>query len=288
MTVSTMCSPLTQLTPISLGELNEVAALQTRVDRKYVVRAEDLDGLISRVEPQARVLQIGEIRCFAYDSVYFDTPDRTSYLLAARRRRRRFKVRTRTYVDSSQCWLEVKTRGPRGSTIKNRLPYECSDRATLVPGRWFVDSIFAQESVRGGEEMPLFPSLITRYHRTTLFLPSTTSRATIDTELSWEDPDGRQMRVPGLVIVETKTGSTASGLDRILWSAGHRPTRISKFATGLTALHPELPTRRWRSTLHRHFTNSIFTHSEGPDAGTCKWAGRTAVEKVGEEVGSPA
>lgn len=291
MTVSTMCSPLAQMTPISLGELTEVAALQTRVDRKYVARAEDLDGLIAQVETEARVLQIGQIRCFAYESVYFDTPNLTSYMLAARRRRRRFKVRTRTYLDSSQCWLEVKTRGPRGSTVKNRLPYECSDRAALAPGRWFVDSTLTNESIKNSEEMPLLPTLVTRYHRTTLFLPSTTSRATIDTELSWQDRDGRWMEVPGLAIVETKTGSTASGLDRILWASGHRPARISKFATGLAALHPELPVGRWRRTLRQHFATAEFTLPDGPDtdgpqAGGCAWT--SATERIGEQVGSMA
>jgi hypothetical protein len=46
------------------------------------------------------VLEIDGARSFAYDSTYFDTPDLDAYLLAATRRRRRFKVRTRTYVDS--------------------------------------------------------------------------------------------------------------------------------------------------------------------------------------------
>jgi hypothetical protein len=56
-----------------------------------------------------------------------------------------------------------------------------------------------------------------------------------------------------MAIVETKTGSTASRVDRLLWSRGHRPVRISKYATGLAALHPELPTGVWRRTLRRHF-----------------------------------
>ena len=100
------------LAPIGLAELVERAALQTRVDRKYVVPLAAVGALLTALGSRARILEIDGQRSFRYESVYFDTPELTSYLLTARRRRRRFKVRTRTYVDSSECWLEVKTRVP--------------------------------------------------------------------------------------------------------------------------------------------------------------------------------
>ncbi len=71
-------------------------------------------------------------RCFAYDSVYFDTAQLDSYLLAAHGRRRRYKIRTRTYVDSAISFLEVKTEGAREATVKERIPYDLSDRARLT------------------------------------------------------------------------------------------------------------------------------------------------------------
>ena len=53
------------------------------------------------------------------------------------------------------------------------------------------------------------------------------------------------------MVLETKSGSTAGPLDRHLWANGIRPSRISKFATGMAALCPELPANRWHSTLGR-------------------------------------
>ncbi|MBN1173359.1 MAG: VTC domain-containing protein, partial [Micromonosporaceae bacterium] len=169
------------------------------------------------------------------------------------RRRRRFKIRTRTYVDSGKCWLEVKTRGSRGSTVKNRIPYSLGHTTTLAPGRTFVDSILTRDSIPGSSTMTFLPTLTTQYRRTTLFIPETLSRATIDTELMWEDPEHRRLRMPDRAIVETKTGSSPSGVDRLLWSRGYRPIRISKYATGLAALRPDLPSSRWQRTLRRHF-----------------------------------
>jgi len=243
---------LDALPPIGLTELVERAALQTRVDRKYVLPVADAERLVAALTGRARVLDIEGTREFAYESVYFDTAELTSYRLAAHRRRRRFKVRTRLYVDSAECWLEVKTRGARGHTLKNRLPYAFDHRRTIDPGRDFVAGVLA------GERIPpvgaaLAPVLVTRYRRATLFLPATGSRVTVDVGLAWESTTGRRLGLPGVAVVETKTGSTASAADRLLWTLGHRPVRMSKFATGLAALHPDLPATPWWRTLRRHF-----------------------------------
>jgi hypothetical protein len=246
-------APLDRLEPIGLDELTERADLQTRVDRKYVLPLGEVGAVLAQVGPETRVLEIDRARSFAYQSVYFDTPDLTSYLLTAQRRRRRFKVRTRTYLDSAQCWLEVKTHGARGSTVKNRLAYEPEHHDTLIPGWQFVETVLAQESIVLGGTPAFVPTLVTQYRRSTLFLPDTASRVTIDTELTWQD-DGCPLRLPDLAVVETKTGSTASRVDRMLWVRGYRPTRISKYATGLAALRPDLPAAPWRRTLRRHFT----------------------------------
>ncbi|UJP40069.1 polyphosphate polymerase domain-containing protein [Cellulomonas palmilytica] len=257
---------LRRLAPVSLEELIAAAELQTRVDRKYLLPVGQVDPLVVHLADTAQVLEIGTTRLFDYESVYFDTPDLLAYRLAATRRRRRFKVRTRSYLDSAQCWLEVKTRGPRGATVKDRLPYELRDRLSVAPGRWYVSTVLDRTGVLAGsgrdlDDLVLRPVLVTRYLRTTLLLPGTASRVTIDTGLRWDDGT-RSAVLDGLAVVETKTGSTASAADRALWSLGHRPVRVSKYATGLAALRPELPSHRWRRTLHR-----LAPHLEpAPDA----------------------
>nr|WP_311380158.1 carbohydrate-binding domain-containing protein [Arthrobacter sp. ISL-72] len=121
------------LPPVGLEELNAEAALQTRVDRKYVVPETLAQELLAAFDAEVRVLEMDGSRCFAYDSVYFDTAQLDSYLLAALGRRRRYKVRTRTYVDSAISFLEVKTEGAREATVKERIPYEPTNRDRLTP-----------------------------------------------------------------------------------------------------------------------------------------------------------
>ncbi|GIG38531.1 polyphosphate polymerase domain-containing protein [Cellulomonas phragmiteti] len=243
--------PVAHLVPVGLEELVERAGLLTRVDRKYLVPVADVGALVRGLPRDAQVLQIGTRRLFDYESVYFDTPDLLAYHLAAHRRRRRFKVRTRTYVDSAQCWIEVKTRGTRGTTIKDRVPHRLDDRADVAPALPFVTATLGAHGITGAADLRWSPTLVTRYRRATILLPEAGSRLTVDLELAWHDRR-RPLHLRDLAVVETKTGSTASAADRLLWALGHRPLRISKYATGLAALQPELPATRWRRTLRRH------------------------------------
>lgn len=234
------------LAPIGLEELVARASLQTRIDRKYVVPVQTLAALVDGL-PDARVLEIDGRRTFAYESVYHDTPGLACYLGAARRRRHRYKVRTRTYLDSGASFVEVKTRGPRGCTIKTRRP--TTARGALGD----EDRAFADELLDDAPGALLAPVLASRYDRTTLFLPDDASRTTVDTDLVWTSAlTGAEDRLTGRAVVETKTGSTPSAADRLLWRLGHRPVRISKYGTGMAALHPHLPATPWHRVLTRH------------------------------------
>lgn len=101
---------------VSLDQVLGAAPLLTRIDHKYVVPLDGLDQIIEQLN--LPVLDIDGRRAFRYESVYFDTPDWVTYLAALHRRRRRLKVRTRTYVDSGVCMLELKSKGYPDQTVK--------------------------------------------------------------------------------------------------------------------------------------------------------------------------
>lgn len=246
--------PLDRLALIGLDELVEEAALLARVDRKYVVPAAALPDLLAAVPASTRALEIDGTRRFGYRSTYLDTAGRASYLLAGKGRRRRFKVRTRAYLDTGTCWLEVKTRAGRDVTIKQRIPHHDAELAPLSPdGLDFVDRCLADAHLGSVGALDLEPVMVTAYQRATLFLPESLSRVTVDTDLGWTSLAGprRDLDRPSLAIVETKTGSTPSAVDRLLWSRGHRPTRISKYGVGMAALDPSLPRLKWHRTLQQ-------------------------------------
>lgn len=244
------------LPTINLEDLNAAAALQTRIDRKYLIPATTFTGLFNGFEAQMQVLDNNGLQIFPYDSVYFDTPGLDSYHLAAYGRRQRYKIRTRSYLDSGISFLEVKTEGARSTTVKERIPYNLADRATITAEG---ASYIAQTLQASGHVPPidLAPVLETVYGRITLYLPASNSRATIDLNVAWALPGQDPLVMNDQLVVETKSGSAPGQLDKYLWRHGIRPVRISKFATGLAALMPHLPANRWHRTLLRNMPQPL-------------------------------
>jgi len=125
---------------------------------------------------------------------------------------------------------------------------------------------YKQPGQRGGG----FPT--TGYRRTTVFLPQSeknpvASRMTVDNALTWTPLSenilmagvnyrnfhgnlvGTTYGLPNAVIIETKSGVEPSVADQHLWDAGITPAKISKFATGMAALNPQLASNKWEETL---------------------------------------
>lgn len=257
--VSSIVDELSAIPKISLPDLNEAASLQTRIDRKYVANADVAGRLLSDLAKHAHVLDIDGETQHAYSSTYWDTPERTSYLLAAHGRRRRFKVRVRRYEDSQRAFLEVKTRGTRGITVKDRceIPFDASRHSHLPLSAlvWVHARLLEARCQISVENLQV--ALDGSYTRSTVLIAQTdsaaASRLTIDQDLIWRDPEGKTLCGEQMVVIETKAGTRPGLADRWLWRQGIRPQRMSKYATALAALHPELPDNRWNRTLNRHF-----------------------------------
>lgn len=252
------------LDPIGLDELEQTAALLDRVDRKYLVRAGQLPEIVAAVATPMRVLEIHDVRAFEYRSTYFDTPDLISYHQAARRRPRRFKVRTRRYDSTGTCWIEAKLRDRHGRTVKERLEHDPSDEMTLTPtARTFLAGFDTIDEHVG----TLAPSLTTEYQRATL---SCGQRVTLDVDLTYRHPGGAQLATFGVdddvMIVETKSATRQPGpFDRALWASGVRPAVVSKYGIGIAAAHPELPANKWHRVVTRHLEPATFdTSTERP------------------------
>ncbi len=238
---------------VPLFELNASAELLERVDRKYPLHHCAAEMFLEQLPQGTRILEINGRQHFGYTSVYFDTPGRDAYLLAARGRAHRFKVRVRQYQDSGDTFLEVKTRQGR-STVKQRIPHESRSLHQIAPSEYaFIRACLEEGGIHGLQPSSLRPSLETNYIRSTFLSPDGRTRLTLDQDIAWRE-NGRALRMPRLAIIETKAGTAPCEADRRLWHHGHRPQRISKYATGLALLHPELPSNRWHRTLKHHLT----------------------------------
>ena len=234
------------LAPISLDALNSGAELMTRFDSKFFVPRSVLAELLAAQAGRSRVLEIDGRRSMLYRTVYFDTPEFRFYRDHVQRRRHRFKVRTRSYCDSGGCMLEVKSKGYRGATVKQRVAHDPSSTEFLDrSARAFV------EEITGGGSDALRPVLETLYRRTTVALGD--QRITID--LGLECTSGRERRFgPHHALVETKSPGRSSPFELALRERGIRPHSVSKYCVGAALLYPQLPSNPWHRTMDRYFT----------------------------------
>ena len=71
---------LDRFAEVGLDELVALADLQVRRDRKYLVPRSFIPELIASLGAGTRVLRIGDLEAFRYESVYFDTDERLSLI----------------------------------------------------------------------------------------------------------------------------------------------------------------------------------------------------------------
>lgn len=243
------------LAPVGLDLVERTTALQDRVDTKYVVSAETLAALAEQLADTHRVLEIGGRRAFSYRTTYFDTEQLAAYRDHVQRRRRRFKCRSREYVDSGLCTFEVKLKGPRGRTVKHRMDYDVARRDELSgPALAFVGECVERTYGRrpDGE---LRPALAVAYTRITLVEPERGERLTCDFDLTFTAPDGTSGRLAeDAVIVESKSARGGALADRALRVLGARPEPVcSKYCIGVGFTHPQVKSNGLRPLLRRHF-----------------------------------
>jgi len=243
------------LRPIGLDELTRAAGLLERVDVKYVVPLETMGRVIERLRDSHRVLTIDERTRFEYRTTYFDSPELTSFREHVQRRRRRFKCRTRRYVESGDHAFEVKLKGLRGRTVKRRLPCEpIADGPLGGPALGFLRDCLA---VAYGRELDatMVPALSVAYHRVTLAAPQLGERLTCDCALRFGGADGRTGRLrDGLAIVESKSHNGRAAADRALRALGMRPlANCSKYCLGIALTRPDARSNGFRPIVRRHF-----------------------------------
>lgn len=241
------------LASLGLDELAAVAELHQRHDAKFLLGRDDLSELVDVLAKRVQVLEVGGKREIPYRTVYFDTPELTTYRWHVQRRRRRYKVRTRHYGDPAGTMLELKLKGPRGLTVKHRWPHTGPDPEVLdEPGRALVAA--ALSDAYGADILDdLGPTARTTFERVTLVDPAAGERMTIDRGLTVELCGRTVTFDTDLAIVECKTGALHAPILRTMAELGHRPVNVSKYGLGVAASrHPDTPRGNvWVPALRR-------------------------------------
>jgi hypothetical protein len=235
---------LSRLAPISLDEMAGVALLD-RSETKFVFHERRLPEVLNALLAEYRVLEINGNRLNHYRTLYFDTPDFALFRRHQAGGRNRYKVRSRTYLDTDVSFLEVKHKVNESRTIKNRVRTQDFVEQLSPKSARFLDTTLPQN------QWELEPKLWNQYTRITLVGKHRPERVTIDLNLQFIDNDGQTMTLPGLVIAEVKKSGADhdSSFTRHMRAMSIRPTGFSKYCVGVSMLYDEVKHNSFKPKL---------------------------------------
>ncbi|EST29960.1 polyphosphate polymerase domain-containing protein [Streptomyces roseochromogenus] len=245
---------LSALRGATLAEVDAVAALQHRTDRKYLVPLDRARDLVARLADSHHVLDLAGRRTTSYLTTYFDTAQLGAWRAHVQGRRRRWKVRTRLYAEDALCRVEVKTKDGRGATVKHalRIPGHAYGQLDDSAAE-FVDGVLHRADIPV-TTAALSPAAEVRYVRAAFADLDHGTRVTLDGGLTCHYEDRTAGLDPGHVLVETKGGIRPAPADRLLLNLGARPVSLSKYIVGQSLLTPGLPDNDVRRLARAHFT----------------------------------
>ncbi len=210
---------------ISLQEMDQVRLLD-RVETKFIFSIKQLPMILEQLRADYRVMSIDGNLIPQYKTVYYDTDNLFFYYEHHRKRKNRYKVRFRNYVDSDMTFLEVKHK-KKGRMEKERVEVENED--------FFLDEKnkqFLREANINQEDLKIM--LTNTYNRITLVANHSAERATFDFNIQYHSEDGIAT-LDNLVIAELKqaTLSRDTPMFKVLRSLQIRACRFSKYCIGI-------------------------------------------------------
>ncbi len=214
-----------------------------RFDTKFVFPVSQLERILNQIDHRYAVVDFDGARVSEYESQYFDTADWTFYHAHHNGAANRCKIRTRTYKNTGQRYLEVK--------LKNNKKLTTKKRQLLRPELGEVEqcSGFVSQYSSVGLEA-LCPTLNTSYKRISMVNIRKQERITIDYDLKFSF-ENREVTLPDLAIAETKNENRhlQTVFSKLMRSERIRPQSFSKYCVGVALLHPGVKTNNFKELV---------------------------------------
>lgn len=221
---------LTGFTPISLEEMGRVK-LMDRKDTKFVFMEDMLPLILQELQTEYSVLEINHKRAPRYQTDYYDTPEFYHFQQHHNKHLNRYKVRTRTYLDSNDSYFEIKFKNNHGRTIKERISIANGESGINERSRAFLHrKTLIEDSL-------LEHKLRVNYNRITLVHKQKAERVTIDFGLCYSNATDRRS-YDRLIIAEVKQeNKSRSPFSSLMRRNRIRRFSISKYCLGIITLY---------------------------------------------------
>ncbi len=234
---------LLHFAPINLEEMDHVKLLD-RIDTKYVINQDSLEGYLLALKDKYRVLSIDGILVHPYETLYYDTPDYRLFRMHQSGRQNRFKIRFRKYVNSDIAYFEIKSKNNTDRTIKKRVPVDRIFETLNGPLNKFITSH------TNGSFHEYVPVLRVFFNRITLVNILANERLTIDTDIRYAS-NGDEKNMERLVIIELKQEKLVdSSFVQLMEGVGQHKNYISKYCQGVVSMNKDLKIDLFKHTIN--------------------------------------
>ena len=234
---------LEQLKTISLDEMGSIK-LMNRTDTKFVTSKQKLAELLELAQGQYFALMKDGLRIAKYRTTYWDTHEHLFYLEHHNGHAPRQKIRIRTYMDSNDTFLEVKTKNNHGRTKKKRISVPTPELTDVLAagGTPFIQGLTGQTFD------DIMPTVENQFQRITLVNYGKTERLTIDFNVRFHNYEtDTDAQTGDLVIIELKRdGNVFSPILDMLRKVRIKPHGFSKYCIGSAMTNGELKNNNFK------------------------------------------
>ncbi len=241
--ITSIASLLDGFDPIGLKDMDKVRLL-TRRDTKYILNDDKIASILEAVKDDYYIVEINGHRHMQYKTLYYDTPDYWLYTLHHNGKLNRYKVRSRSYVDTDTSFFEVKFKDNKKNTVKSRYSIEDIQKHLDEDAHGFIANKTTIQSNN------LVPAMWVHYKRLTLVSKRFDERATIDTDV-WFEFNGKKHEYKGLVIGELKQDKFTkdSKISQVLRDMKIEEEGMSKYCLGVASLIEGVKTNNFKEKI---------------------------------------
>ncbi len=237
----------------SLLELQKVSLLR-RFDTKYFFHFSRLEDVLNDMQKNYKVLKIKNNIKHQYNTYYYDDKNKSSYIKHHNGKKHREKLRFRNYVESGECYLEIKTKNNKGQTNKKRIKTKKQTKLTDSQKQFILNnSDFDPEK--------MFLENTNSFARYTFTDQKFSHRITIDTDFLFNYKE-EKINMPKLVILELKEskGEPVALIKNILKKHNIKKNRISKYCLTTLMLNNKIKVNNFKKLILKLEKFNIIDH----------------------------
>lgn len=214
---------------------DQTFSLMNRYDFKFILTSEEACCLLNNLSNEYDVISNNDQMVRLYETRYFDTIQRDSFYLHHKGKLPRHKIRTRTYVDTNDQFLEIKFKNNKDKTEKFRVNASVSENLLMHSN---IVTFLNEHNIHNLNDLE--EALLVRYNRISLKHKNLNERITFDFDITFANHQKKTL-VKDIVIVEVKQEKKNKSLVvALLKSMNKRAISLSKYCYGLISLDPSI------------------------------------------------